>query len=117
MAERIANYAELPAILPETFEGELKSERVQDLPVRFNNNIKDDATLVAANRLLLNLKAVKEDLLILKLAGFFTLDDYRKLITVSDSEVLTLNSMLDAEPSVMAQLANLTLRVEALEAP
>jgi hypothetical protein len=117
MAKRIENYAELPATLPVAFEGELKSERVQDLPVSFNNSLPDRATLDAANRLLLNLKAVKTDLQILKLAGFFTIDDYRQLITVADTELVTLNSMLGAEPSVMAQLADLTSRVVALETP
>lgn len=116
MADRIDNYSDLPPTLPTAFAGKLKSERVQDLPVRFSGQVEQQA-LEISNRLLLNLKAVKEDLLLLKLAGFFTLDDYKGLVTFSDSELSILNSLLSASPSVLTQLADLTTRIEALETP
>ena len=117
MAGRIENYASLPAVLPPVPEGKIASERVQDLPQRFNNPWVQDHTLQITNRLLLNLRAVKEDLQLLKLPSLLTLEDYKEFVTLTDTELAVLNGLLGASPSILTQLADLTARVEALETP
>lgn len=108
MAERIANYGSLPAELPELFEGTLASERVQGLPETFTNPEVDRRNLEIHNRLLRNLNAVKQDILLLKLDSLLKLEDYQGLVVFTNSELLTLNDLLTGD--VLARLA-------ALEAP
>ena len=117
MAGRIDNFLFLPPELPPVPEGKISSERVSGLPERFNDPQLDRTTQVIANRLLLNLNAVKEDLLLLKASAIFTLDDYKELVTFSNTELSTLNALLGASPSIIVKLADLEARVAALETP
>lgn len=117
MAERIFNYAAIPPELTEPFEGTLVSERVQGLPEKFNDPEVDKRNMAIHNRLLMNLKAVKEDLLLLKLDRILTVQDYKGLVVFSNSELVTLIDILESEPSVVDRLIALEARVLALETP
>lgn len=94
MAGRIENFPFLPTELPELFDGTLASERVQGLPEKFNDPEVERRILAIHNRLLMNLNAVKEDLLLLKLGSLLSLEDYKGLVVFSESELTILNQLL-----------------------
>lgn len=117
MANRIENYEFLPLELPELFDGTLASERVQGLPEKFSDPEVERRNMLIHNRLLMNLNAVKEDLLLLKLGSLLSLEDYKGLVVFTDSELLTLKSLLASSPTVIARLGSLEQRVTNLETP
>lgn len=102
MADRIENYAELPAELPGVFDGTLASERVQGLPEKFVDPEVAKRVLALQNRLLMNLNAVRQDLQLLKLSNLLSAEDYKGLVVFNDSELVTLNDLLSGD--VLARL-------------
>lgn len=108
MAERIHNYATIPTVLPVIPEGKLKHERVSGLPEKFTDPEAEKRLLAISNRLLLNINAIKEDLILLKIAGLLTVDDYKQFVVFGDSELITLNELLEG---------NVINRLVALETP
>lgn len=108
MAERIEGYAEIPAELPDLFEGDLASERVQGLPEKFVDPEVERRVMAIQNRILLNLNAVKQDLQLLKLGSLLSVADYKGLVVFTDTELLTLQDLL---------VGDVITRLEALETP
>lgn len=108
MADRIANYVNIPEELTDLFNGTLASERVQGLPEKFVDPEVEKRVMAIHNRLLMNLNAVKQDLLLLKLDNLLTLEDYKGLVVFTDAELVILKGLL---------VGNVINRLNALEAP
>lgn len=117
MASRIDNVSNVPTTLVPTYNVDLKAERVQDLPQRFSLKDVDTETLQAINRLLLNLKAVKEDTAQLKLAGVLTVDDLKGLVVLSNEDFAILNDVIASHESILLRLDDIESRLAALETP